>query len=246
MHIHDEILKELTIPGFVLLEYKNRKKTSQNTSSGGLAMFVRHAIKKIVHTIETGNQDIIWLKMDKKYIDSSNDIYIGTSYISPHKGKLAESKKLQNLAEDIVRFKRQGGNIILQGDFNARTSNDIDFIQPDKYDDTNNQIETLNMPLRNSQDKISDGRGKELLDLCKSLDLTIINGRKTGDPFGAPTSFQWNGNSVIDYAISSQTLFSQIITFKVGAYKPWISDHCPLNYFFRIKNPHHIPSETFK
>ena len=150
-HIHDDILKELTIPGFVLLEYKNRKKNAQNTSSGGLAIFVRHAIKKIVHPIQSENQDIIWLKMDKKYLDSSNDIYIGTLYISPHQGKLAESKKIQNLAEDVVRFKRQGGNIILQGDFNARTSNDKDFIQPDKYDDANNQTETLNIPLRNSQ-----------------------------------------------------------------------------------------------
>ena len=171
--------------------------------------------------------------------------YIGTSYISPHKGKLAESKKIQNLADDIVRFKREGGNIILQGDFNARTSNEKDFIQPDKYDE-NNQADILNIPLRNSQDKISDGRGKELIDLCKSLDLTIINGRKTGDPFGAPTSFQWNGNSVIDYAISSQTLFPQIVTFKIGNYKPWISDHCPLHYFFQIKNPIHTSSETFK
>ena len=85
-------------------------------------------------------------------------------------------------------FKRQSGDIILQGDSNARTSNENDFILPDKHEE-NNQIETLKIPLRNSLDRTSDGRGKEFLDLCKSLELTIINGRKVGDPFGSPTSF---------------------------------------------------------
>ena len=58
--------------------------------------------------------------------------YLGTSYISPHKGIQSESEKIKNLAEDIINLKRKGGDIILQGDFNARTSNDC--IEPDKYD----------------------------------------------------------------------------------------------------------------
>ena len=103
-HIHDEILEELSIPGFVLLKYKNRKKSTRNNKSfGGIAIFVKPEIKNIVHPIETENQDIIWLKMNKTDLKVNNDVYIGTAYISPHKGKLTESNKIQNLADDIIR-----------------------------------------------------------------------------------------------------------------------------------------------
>ena len=48
-------------------------------------------------------------------------------YTLAHKGKITESETIKNLAEDVIYFKGKGGDIILQGDFNARTSNNIDF-----------------------------------------------------------------------------------------------------------------------
>ena len=117
----------------------------------------------------------------------------------------------------------------MQGDLNARTSNANDSAKHDKYDiviDTEN----FDLPPRNSADAELNSKGKELLDLCKTFNLCIINGRKTGDHTGNFTSFQPGGSSVIDYAIASQSLFKNILTFKVGAFKPWISDHCPIHY----------------
>ena len=59
---------------------------------------------------------------------------------------------------------------------------------------------------RNSEDNVpSDHRGKELLEMCKSLGLLILNGRKVGDLFGKYTSFQWNGSSVVDYVLASNS-----------------------------------------
>ena len=40
----------------------------------------------------------------------------------------------------------------------------------------------------------------------------IINGRKTEDIPGNFTSFQPNGNSVIDYGIASQSLFQHVVS----------------------------------
>ena len=143
--------------------------------------------------------------------------------------------KIKNLAEDIINFNRTGGDILIQGDINARTSNTNDTVEPDKYD-VGNEKEQLKIPLRNSADKIKDGRGRELIELCKSLDLCILNGRKTGDQFGSFKSFQWKGSGVVDYAISSQSLFSKISSFSVGDCKPWISDHCAIHHSIQVQN----------
>ena len=85
------------------------------------------------------------------------------------------------------------------GDFNARTGNESDTINPDKSDELFDINFTSPPPARNSRDTDLDQRGKDLLDLCKSADLHIVNGRKTGDLFGDFTCIKYNGNSVVDY-----------------------------------------------
>ena len=115
--------------------------------------------------------------------------------------------------------------MIIQGDLNARTAVERDCVENDKY------------RARSSQDKVLDAKGKELLDLCKSNELCIINGRKTGDIIGNFTSFQPTGNSVIDYGIVSQSLFDSVCSFKVGNFQPWLSDHCPFFFFFLFLSP---------
>ena len=92
----------------------------------------------------------------------------------------------------------------------------------DKYDVTADVefMEHPDLPPRSSEDLISNANGKEVIDLCKTYNLCIINGRKTGDHLGNFTSFQPGGNSVIDYTIVSQSLFPNILTFRVGDFLP--------------------------
>ena len=78
--------------------------------------------------------------------------------------------------------------------------------------------------------------GLNTLDLCRSLDFLIINGRKTGYIFGKYTSFQWNGKSVVDYVLSSWNFMDRLPYFEVGGYTPWLSDHCPLHYKLILKH----------
>ena len=76
---------------------------------------------------------------------------------------------------------QKGCEIVLVGDFNARTGNENDTITPDKSDELFDINFTTPPPARNSRDTDMDQRGKDILDVCKSADLRIINGRKTGD-----------------------------------------------------------------
>ena len=131
----------------------------------------------------------------------------------------------------------------MQGDFNARTNREVDYIAPDKYDlETTSQYEEKTgpfgyscdagyLPNRNSEDAGEVNiRGTEFLNLCKSLNMIILNGRKNGDLFGKFTLFQWNGKAVVDYVIVPTDLFDDVVSFNVGNYSPFLSDHCLIAY----------------
>ena len=64
-------------------------------------------------------------------------------------------KRTQDLREDIINFAKKG-HVILQGDLNARTNTNRDFILPDKSDENNE----LGLPIRNSVDKVKTDIGE--------------------------------------------------------------------------------------
>ena len=120
------------------------------------------------------------------------DIYIGTVYFRPYKNNNDNLQKNYEIMDEIDLSQKKG-EVIIQGDFNARTNVDDNLLIPDTFDKLINvDSDNNNIPPRNSKDELpSDHRGKELLELCKILNLIILNGRKTGDLFGGYTSFQW-------------------------------------------------------
>jgi hypothetical protein len=223
---------EVSIPGFVSVKQKIRKKKFSGPKiAGGIAVFVREEVKDLVQVLENSNEDSIWIKIKKDKFGGKNDIYIGTYYVSPE-GNSERSKKnydfLSTLNDEIAFYSKKGP-ILLQGDFNSRTGVGKDFVEFDKSD-LELGIENFdNQNGRNSEDKKVNSRGKELLDVCKLNDLLILNGRKTGDIFGAFTSHNWNGSSVVDYSIASNSITDCICNFSVGQYIPWLSDHCLIN-----------------
>ena len=77
---------------------------------------------------------------------------------------------------------------------------------------------------RSSFDNEINSNGKELLQICKSLNLNILNGRKSGDTLGKPTYYNYKGFSVVDYFITDQDCFHEIESFVVKA-PNYLSDH---------------------
>jgi hypothetical protein len=108
------------------------------------------------------------------------------------------------------------GNLVVLGDLNARTANNLDHV----HNDTNRFIpESIpydidnNMSIRNNQDKILNDRGSNLLDLCISTRLRILNGRKPGDSIGYYTCHKYNGSSVVDYCLVTECIFQDIFMY---------------------------------
>ena len=231
-HAYDGMLENLEIPGFERVALKNKAMNiNYRKGHGGIAVFVKEHLVKSITPINTKLDNTIWVKIKKEGLNRQDDIFLGTVYMNPHRSKVDDEQKINDLQEEIVNFQKRG-QILLQGDLNARTCNENDFISPDKtidFDFLNNNGD-ITLPARNSEDKVIDNRGKELLETCKSLNLVITNGRKPGDMYGKYTSIQWNGSSVVDYVISSHELFHEISTLFVGPFIPWVSDHCAIHY----------------
>lgn len=234
-HVHEEVLDEMNIPGFSRLQFKNEAKNKKsNTAQKGIAVFVKEDVKHLFHLVPSDNEDIIWVKMKKEDTGGNKDVYIGTCYLNPSKGKDSD-RKITKLTEDVITFQKKG-DIMITGDLNAKTGNLDDFIAPDKTDELFDLSFGQPPSKRNSQDNTVNPRGKDLLDMCKSFDLNIVNGRKTGDPFGNYTCLKWNGSSVVDYLISSPQIYNSISMFNVGDFLPWLSDHCPLYFTVELFN----------
>ena len=120
--IHSE--KEVSIPGFKSIKQKNRNKTFKGPKiAGGIGIFVRKRISHIVQAVPNKNDDSIWIRLKKQFIQEPNDVYIGTYYISPSKRKDESSSDFfTSLNEEISIFKKKGVPLV-QGDLNARTGN---------------------------------------------------------------------------------------------------------------------------
>ena len=69
---------------------------------------------------------------------------------------------------------------------------------------------------RNSYDNELNSHGKRLLDICRSADLKIFNGRVSGDTLLRATFHGRNGIvSVVDYTICDQETLSNVANFVV-------------------------------
>ena len=182
--------KEVSLPGFVSVKQKIREKLHKSPKiSGGIGIFVKQEYKHLVQAIPNKNQDSIWIRIKKEVCKEHEDIFIGSFYVSPDRKKSGNNPDFFNLMNEDINVFRQKGAVLVQGDLNARTGRELDFIESDKSDEAFGIENFSNHLKRNSEDAKMNQRGRELLDLCKVNDLLITNGRKVGDLFGKFTTF---------------------------------------------------------
>ena len=84
---------------------------------------------------------------------------------------------------------------------------------------------------RFNNDLMTNSNGLHLIDMCKSFDLSIVNGRFGDDKeIGDYTCYNKNGGrSTVDYAIVSNNIFENIVNFNVDIFDNCLSAvHCPI------------------
>ena len=215
----------ISIPGFHLKKQKFRPKNHKGPKiGGGIAVLIKQELASNFRLIPNDNVDSIWIKTS---LGCGEETRLGFYYCSPdRKG----SNLFEKVDDEIERFNRVRNTYIF-GDFNARTKTVCENIAQDKMDETMGIQTSIEFtpPSRNSQDlKLINKRGQNFLDLCRTYDLTIANGRIIGDLHGKYTCHQKRGSSVVDYLVAPYRDLNNIQHFKIGEYTPLLSDHCPI------------------
>lgn len=224
----------------VLVNRPRRNRAGRN--SGGLAVYYKSHIKRGVTITKIDPCGIIWLKLSRQFFSLESDIYISHVYIPP----ISSTFYLNNdkdfffraLENDINMYKEIG--IVLNcGDFNARTSNEHDFIPVENSTNPINTSVSYDdsvIPMRTNEDQSVNNFGRRLLDLCVNTGQIIANGRAFSDAgVGRFTCFTPNGSSVVDYLLLPPEQFSHIHEFCVM--EPTVlSDHACIEFSIVTNN----------
>jgi len=145
---------------------------------------------------------------------NNESCYIFPKYINCNKW-LADFEAFEHFLLDF-----HPTNFCVLGDLNARTGccHDLDEQMLANFPQVNH--------IRKSKDKITDSKGRKILDLFDTLGGFILNGRFAGDSEGDFTFCGSSGSSVIDYCVSSFSFLSYIHDFFIPTKE--FSDHMPL------------------
>ena len=186
------------------------------------------------------------MKFHKHSDNNYSHLYICFAYISPKSSgrfQLDDVSKLDKLHNDVMKLMRKGSVMII-GDINCRTDTEDDFIdiQPAEqfvviadHDDIHIS-DLVNNCLRKhrvSEDKIVNENGKQLLNMWKTDNMFIVNGRIGSDPKCDFTCHTARGQSVADYVIVDGFLLRNISVFSVNKLCP-LSDHCRISIHLKL------------
>ena len=237
------------LPDHKTISCSRPSQASQGRPSGGLACFVRLSLARYVSTWKVASDaSLLWLKLDRS-LGLERDLYLCAAYVAPrtssHYEKDGSIDTFDQLICDIAEA--QGlGDVLLAGDFNARTGQGADFVEAGLLGQTpEGDLPQPALPtglhLRQSQDTGAISPfGRCLLELCCATSMLIVNGRVTGDRLGKLTFPHPQGGSVVDYFIASYALFASHPCLIVGDTLPE-SDHRPLHLYLRLPCPPPLP-----
>ena len=94
----------VNIPGFTLIKQKFRKKNHKGPKlAGGLAVFVKNELSRMINLVPNNHADSIWVKIKKEESKEHNDIFIGTTYLSPKLNDIKNSFEM--FLDEISHFK---------------------------------------------------------------------------------------------------------------------------------------------
>ena len=191
--------------------YRKFRHRRARRNSGGVAVYCKDELKNGIEIVKNVYDTIIWIKLNKTFFGLQEDIFICGSYIWGDDSPMynIHNVDLFELLEDDINYYRNHGKLIICGDLNCPVGLKPDYIVCDRNTESIDDEEYIpDIPLvRASEDKISNGQGTKLLDLCKATALRIANGRIGADSKSGSFTYTNVGSSVIDYLLLNERDF---------------------------------------
>ena len=198
--------------------------------SGGVVVLIKKSFSEHVSQLPYSFDNMIVVKISSPGLD---DLILFVVYIPPMYSNYYRNKEMKcNIffLEDMllsIQEEFPNSNIIICGDFNARTSN---WNLHTDDNSTEEEFDHCSCPngaaLRRSEDVITNHFGEILKEFCKVHHMYILNGSNEGDAEGKLTYVSNQGDSVIDYCLSMSTNICKNLTVTV---EPRVeSSHMPL------------------
>ena len=216
---------DLVYPGYQCFHYVGKEKTgkAKRPWAGILVMISNNCAQYV--TVTDSSDIMVWLTVHNP---RGGNIHLGFFYI-PQEGSSHSDPSIdyfQSMQDHVMKYSKTG-EVLLCGDFNARTGSLCDYVPNCNIEDYISSISHLpDETKRHNVDVTVNTHGKKLIRFCKATALQIQNGRLASSKY---TCYRHNGESVVDYLITSSTLTRSVTTFKVGDQDPH-SDHCPLTF----------------
>ena len=228
----------IMIDGFKII-HLHRRKSNNNRYYGGMSILIKNNIRPGI-TFLTSEADRVWIKLDHKFFGIERDAIICFVYVPPKSAVNKDPTIFDELSTEIESFKSQG-NILACGDFNAKTNSLLDFVNDvnDQHSPINNNLlydKSIPIGRQNCDPHPVDDWGKAFLELCKSTNLKILNGRTQGDRAGNFT--RWpnalrESPSTLDYALGDSNAIKDVMCFQVLD-TLGVSDHCCTRLRYKV------------
>ena len=208
-------------------------------------------VKKLITIIETNIHNLLLFSLHQSLCGFK--ITGGVIYIEPENSIYAKSDVFESIENSLITYVDLS-NLLILGDFNARTGINSEFIKSDKYnldvnDDDVKVVERIDneellrnygiSDIRCSMDKKTNNYGYKLLTMCTNLGLIIANGRCGRDSLKGKMACK--DASVVDYMIASPRIFGCLYNFDVLAFNELLSDiHCSIHIEMKISDINNI------
>ena len=182
-------LSKIDLNGFKFFSCPRPKyNRSAKRNSGGLIIYYKEIYHRHIQLVSINNDGIVWLKLSRDFTGSEHDVYFCVCYIPPENSSVYSNvnSPMYNrdyfdvLNNDICRYSEKG-IVFLTGDLNARTGllhDQISDIKLNRFVDLPSTDESsLIIQSRKNHDLVVNQFGHKLLNLCKSNNMCIANGR---------------------------------------------------------------------
>ena len=142
--------------------------------------------------VEHESDYIMWFKISKQYIQSDEDILYGVVYVPPSESRFRNTDEFEKIEIEILDTSISYKYVYLLGDFNARTGCEDDFVTADDYLVSHFEYDESLLKFYNrstclpeydmvinrvNKDSVKNNDGNLLLDMGKTSNLFILNGR---------------------------------------------------------------------